>query len=551
MVVSGIYLYEARRNFEYGAGRTASGAAKDLWRSLELLLQSVQPPAPEVRVASVSDIDSLVAVPVLIAELNSVVDENEIINRTTYKYWKDGAEGGSPRMAVYRDVKPAPNPEQISRQRELCHLQSPSQLHGRQETLQLPSSLSVGPFQHRQGHLQMMEEHKYHYLKQLLERTGLTLGNLFGVLQPMEAAARECYSEEIPEYYPNHFLSVMLVDGCFIVELLGKVIGLLPFEDDDPIASMSWIRPILLRLTCAHRDLILLENQLPFFIIQKLFEHTQTDNSDSTGIGKTRPASIVELSYRFLSSAVGTGCWMDEDPPEGKVEHLLDLLRTSLLKLRRAWWSGSSISCDRTASLGCSCNLPPSSQVVPSLLKLRRAGIELSQRNKKKIRCSKEEEDTKMSFLDVKFIKRGVMELPKLTIDHFMALFLSNCLAYESCHKICSKHFTAYIVLLDCLVKSENEIRYLCNNDIIENYIGTDAELASFINILGKNVSVDVDQCYLTDLFREIKSYQRSWNVRWRTLYLRCSETSPTPISTLHGLGVLQTSYTIFTCYNI
>lgn len=61
-------------------------------------------------------------------------------------------------------------------------------------------------------------------------------------------------------------IEMMVLDGCFIVELLTKFRDSERREDNDPIFLMGWM------LTMLRRDLMLFENQLSFFIICKLYD---------------------------------------------------------------------------------------------------------------------------------------------------------------------------------------------------------------------------------------------------------------------------------------
>nr|XP_016501063.1 PREDICTED: UPF0481 protein At3g47200-like isoform X2 [Nicotiana tabacum] len=134
-----------------------------------------------------------------------------------------------------------------------------------------PQIVSIGPYHHGKDHVKMIEEHKWRFLGTLLKRTeekGLNLEDYLKVIQPLEMRARECYSEAIL-LDRDEFVEMLVLDGCFIIELFRKFGGVVPVEKDDPLISMSWIYPFFLR------DLIRLENQIPFFILQSLFEFTK------------------------------------------------------------------------------------------------------------------------------------------------------------------------------------------------------------------------------------------------------------------------------------
>ncbi|KAJ0975868.1 hypothetical protein J5N97_017833 [Dioscorea zingiberensis] len=72
------------------------------------------------------------------------------------------------------------------------------------------------------------------------------------------------YSEKL-ELEPEAFVEMLVLDGCFIIELLVKLTLLMKNEQ---IFNENWKLPLI------RSDILLLENQIPFFIIQALFDST-------------------------------------------------------------------------------------------------------------------------------------------------------------------------------------------------------------------------------------------------------------------------------------
>ncbi|KAK4834038.1 hypothetical protein QYF36_015620 [Acer negundo] len=192
--------------------------------------------------------------------------------------------------------------------------------------------------------------------------------------------------------------------------------------------------------------------------------------------------------------------------------HLLDLVRTSLIP---------SDQKQPTTK-----NKP--THVIHRISKLRRAGIKLDPVKGE-------------SFLVVKF-RHGVIDMPTITIDDFMTSFLLNCVAYEQCNPSCSKHFTTYATLLDYLINTTKDVEYLCDRNIIENNLGTDAEIVQFINSMGKDVEFDIDLCYFSKFFNDVHEYyHNSWHVQWasfksgRLLPEHRPAASPTFVQAMHS----------------
>ncbi|KAL8140560.1 hypothetical protein V2J09_006581 [Rumex salicifolius] len=390
-----------------------------------------------------------------------------------------------------------------------------------------PHIASIGPFHHGNSHLSMIQEHKYHYLSLLLSRTNLTLEDLFQTLEPIEDQARESYSEQIP-FDCHEFLEILVVDGCFILELFRKVSKLIHFEHDDSILSMSWILPFLIR------DLIRLENQIPFFVLQMLYDRTK-GTSDRE---KIESASLVDISFEFFGYMVERPSSVVESLRGFDARHLLDLYRTSFIP---ADLESRSRSLNTSGS---DTDMP--SHFIHNVSKLRRAGI--------KIRTPKSDEAE--TFLAVRFLRNGVIEMPKVTIDDFMSSFFANCVAFELCHYRCGQYFTAYTTLLDCLINSAKDVEYMSEHNVIENYLGTEAELANFINSLGKEAAFDPNTSYLLDLFKQVNHYyENNWNVHWATFKHTYFSSPWTFISVLAAvvllvLSVLQTLYSMIGYYH-
>jgi hypothetical protein len=377
-----------------------------------------------------------------------------------------------------------------------------------------PRIVSIGPYHRGQPNLQMMEEHKWRYLRSLLSRTkeakGITLEDYLKCIHPLEKDARECYSETI-HLGTDEFLEMMVLDGCFILELFRKVDNTNLFDPEDPLVTMSWI------LTFFYRDFLLLENQIPFFVLERLFEISKTPGEEQSG------PSLSLLAMRFFNNAMQRSDDVIESCKNLKGLHLLDLVRLSFIP------QGEKSPPH---------NVKTPTHIIHCVSKLRRAGIKLSQ--------AKAAE----SFLVVKF-RRGVIEMPSITIDDFMSSLLLNCVAFEQCHNSCSKHFTTYTTFLDCLVNTARDVEYLCDSNIIENYFGNDAEVARLINNMGKDVAFDISLCYLSQLFNDVHAYYRnSWHVQWASFKYTYFDTPWSFISAMAALvllvlSFLQTFYTI------
>jgi hypothetical protein len=85
-----------------------------------------------------------------------------------------------------------------------------------------PNVISIGPYHHEVARLQDMEKLKLKFVSRLFDPNGVKLDVVKNTLGKLEEEARICYSEEI-KLKSDKFVKMMLIDGCFIVELLREV----------------------------------------------------------------------------------------------------------------------------------------------------------------------------------------------------------------------------------------------------------------------------------------------------------------------------------------
>ncbi|KAF5445541.1 hypothetical protein F2P56_034587 [Juglans regia] len=180
-----------------------------------------------------------------------------------------------------------------------------------------PQVISIGPFHCRSQKLQSMEIYKLRYFRRFMER--ITKINrdemLASIIQDSEERVRGCYAEAI-SFDSDTLRQIILVDATFIIEFFLRAWSEQFLGDDDSIEAEPWAL-----LSWIKSDLILLENQLPFFIIEKLYELLPLDQSPSI-----YPSSFLELTFNFFEYKNVQMIRHDEIDSE-KVMHFVDLLR--------------------------------------------------------------------------------------------------------------------------------------------------------------------------------------------------------------------------------
>ncbi|XP_050126033.1 UPF0481 protein At3g47200-like isoform X7 [Malus sylvestris] len=355
-----------------------------------------------------------------------------------------------------------------------CIYRVPEELRRVNEKAYTPQVVSIGPLHHGKEGLEDMEEHKKRYLQYFLYRTGVSLEDYVTKIKGKEEKLRSCYAHTI-ELCSDEFVRIILVDAAFIIELLLRYGGYIVHDSNDRIFNKPW----LINIICP--DMLLLENQLPFFILEDLFATAE--------VPATVP-SVFDLSYTYCK--VSTSLYVKRDglgsSSSFKVEHFVDLVRTLNLPTDQ----------EENENRG-----SVESLAVPSMTKLHQAGVKFKARSSK-------------NLFDMCF-QEGILEIPNLNISDSTELVLRNLVAFEQCH--CTpntRYFNDYIFLMDYLVNTPNDVELLVKNGIVENMLGDNNEVSTLINSLGKGVLVFRDEFYYATLMKDLnKYYEKPWN-KWK-----------------------------------
>ncbi|XP_052175388.1 UPF0481 protein At3g47200-like [Diospyros lotus] len=365
-----------------------------------------------------------------------------------------------------------------------------------------PEIVSVGPYHRGKEHLMAFEKNKLQHLNSFLSREGEKgdhfLQQLIEAMEEEESRARECYSEAV-DMSSEDFVMMMVIDCCFILELFLQFgdITAVHSENDGNLVSMittPWLLPII------SRDLLKLENQIPFFLLRKLFDLLTPDpqnreNYLDSAIILSKRALIFFSLFRPLATKQSVKQSYLAEP-----KHLLQLFRSSkVLSLR--------------AILSYNYN-PSSIQPMQCVRQLWSSGV--------KFRPRREINGKAVSFLDITFNEHNrVLEIPTIHIDDLTNTILINCMAFERGHSHIEPHFSAYIAFLSCLIKSARDVALLSSCGIIINSSQSDQQVAEFFRQLEEKAVVYTQNCYLSSVFRKVEDYYSSNLAKLRRTYFR------------------------------
>lgn len=380
----------------------------------------------------------------------------------------------------------------------------PNHLRNLGEQAFTPQLIAIGPIHLFNAKLQSTKRYKVHFSECFLQRAEMDLKELVECFKSLEKEIRSYYAESILyNISSDNFVTMILMDGMFILEcFLRQSISHWAFEDKIP----AWMAPIL------KLDFVLLENQLPFFVLEMLFERA------------TFPADIEkkplrELVFEFFK------CYnfqmMDPKKFRAKIENLTDLVRLFHLG-----------ECEQLPDRS-----PEGAKLSYSATQLHEAGV--------KYKEVKFEEVTKRyggnrGFLDIRFdLKNGVLEMPCITLNDERIRLIQNIIALEQSVYVGHAYVTDFFVILDFLVNTSKDVDLLCDKGILVNYLGDSNAAASAVN----NLNTNILWTYMNSDYRKICGdlnayYKKPWH-RWRAMLLHQYFSTPWRVASTSAAIIL------------
>ncbi|KAH9613646.1 hypothetical protein KSS87_018223 [Heliosperma pusillum] len=402
----------------------------------------------------------------------------------------------------------------------------------------VPQTVSIGPYHHVDEQVRSMDRHKWIALYRTLERTGQDLSMYLDAIKEVEKQARACYQQDLVHLSSNEFVEIMVLDGCFILELLQCSPKAENRNDLEAIIfNRTLIDDILL-------DMVMMENQIPLFVLDRLLEIINMNVGDKIWEGDElhigTPMSTTELKEKKSSLR------------SKKCLHILDVFRQSLLYqgpqqyplfLHKSRWR----ACDRLLP-GCLKKWYQSTvgskrkqrhrQVIHKVTELRESGIKFRKRSTN-------------HFWDIKF-NRGVLEIPSIWIQDGTMSILLNLAAFEHCHlNINDAAVASYAIFMECLIKSPEDVSYLQRHGIIQHLLGHDAEVVDMFKSVSKEMLTDAHSNRYAKLAEEVNAYCNKRRNRWRASLIHNYFNNPWAIISLVAAFILllltaaQTIYTV------
>ena len=141
-----------------------------------------------------------------------------------------------------------------------------------------PQVVSLGPFHNGEPHLLPMDLHKRRSLLHFLRRARKPLPDFVAAVAAVAEELEGAYQGLVDDWRCNEeaeterrarFLELMVTDGCFLLEVMRTASGweVNDYAPNDPVFSTHGL---LYTVPYIRRDMIIIENQLPLLVLDKL-----------------------------------------------------------------------------------------------------------------------------------------------------------------------------------------------------------------------------------------------------------------------------------------
>ncbi|CAM0877632.1 unnamed protein product [Alopecurus aequalis] len=309
----------------------------------------------------------------------------------------------------------------------------------------------------------------------------------------IESKARSCYDSDVTLGW-DAFCRMLLLD-CFqlitVLDFLGHNDDEPPEEETGPGDDDDGKTPRTGVVTSIGHDLMMLENQIPFFVVQRMYVLLH---------GEAGSGAIAKLAWETINNIMG-GLRPSSSPPALEIQHLVHLCHVYL--------KPSNLEESLGACGDYGGRFRRATEYYEAGVKFRRP-------------LPKEE----VPMLDVSFSNR-VLRMAHQRIDDRTNYILRNVLVFEQRYirAATDRHtgyVTAYVLFMSQLLASPEDVALLSRRGVMEHYLGNDAEVCALFRGLAEGLVFDPSSNhYLNAVGVKLEAYCRSRIHRWGAWVLR------------------------------
>ncbi|WJX17524.1 hypothetical protein P8452_07429 [Trifolium repens] len=324
----------------------------------------------------------------------------------------------------------------------------------------LPRLVSIGPIHHNNANLKLGEKYKLRWAKKYIETFEIP-HNLYKKIADNINKLKDLYDEDVLTLTGTRkslkgFRSldeklswILFVDGCSLLHIL---VWNADFSDKESLDIKFD------QLLVVMRDVLLLENQLPYLVLKLLWKNqNETELIDTM---KNESAYIDTFcSVQNKKEEEEEECVVSIPNESESPTHLLDLHYRIILPKSSTKIDGNGTNIMNQGQKSSEENTQITYRNVKDL---RAAGI--------KFKSSETRRPTDIAFFEGWFTAKLI--LPEIVVDDSTPSILFNLLAYEMCpdfendYGICS-----FAMFMDSLIDHPNDVRELRSKGILLNYL--------------------------------------------------------------------------------
>uniref|UniRef100_A0A7N0VID8 Uncharacterized protein n=1 Tax=Kalanchoe fedtschenkoi TaxID=63787 RepID=A0A7N0VID8_KALFE len=478
----------------------------------------------------------------------------------------------------------------------VCIFRVPKILLFRSPDFYIPQQVSIGPYHYLRDELYEMERCKLSAAKTARKKSkSLSFEHLVEQLAELETKIRACYHNFL-DFEGETLAWMMAIDACFMIQFMETYDP----KNGQPLSEKNYSKTPRRRVveyegrklapSVILQDFLMLENQIPLFVLRKVLEFQYAPSEDQvearlvsmmlnfckelSPLTLSDNSSVISSSFHLLDFLyqIMTVTISDEDclcqivqiqEEDDESDQVLEISRDhpiphpsivttftiwthevfstlhghcvtliEKIKVSRltkvltmlSWRIASNLpiffilkqlfeylfsTLDNEEPNPESSHMekPPSIEeiTIPSVSELAASGV----------RFSPADGGLYTTSFDM---KTKTIYLPKVNIDLHTEALLRNLVAYEALNVTGPMFITRYTEFMNGIIDTDEDVRLLRENGIIQNRLKSDGEVTDFWNEMSKSIRLTkVD--FLDKVIKDVnKYYEDTWRVKAKKL---------------------------------
>ncbi|KAH9674632.1 hypothetical protein KPL70_018551 [Citrus sinensis] len=397
---------------------------------------------------------------------------------------------------------------------ECCIYRVPGPLRKVKQEAYTPKVISIGPLSYvgaissYVGLCYDMTKQKIRYKRAFVNRiTPEKWQQLMNFIQENEKKIRNSYDTKI-ELDKLRLISMILYDAVFIIELFLKYYK----EESDCLLNRLCLREAI------SSDLRLLENQLPFFVLDGLYQLAFPNHGPQNGYPPFISLSCVFFRHCNRSDSI--------EVKAEEILHFTDLSRYFMTtsypeknpKQAKLQASGVQFNRIKGECFDIRFEKYPEQEErfkdLPCAAKLQASGVQF---NRIKGDCLLDIKFEKKKWLGIPSVKVAKLQIPQIDVDDCTEILMRNVMALEQCHYPSEAVVCNYVDLMDKLIDTDEDVNLLAEAGIISNYLGDGTRMADMFN--GLCLEIRFFESNYTGIIKDLRDhYDNRWNNAKATL---------------------------------